>query len=76
MKPDRKPAKPQPQPKAPKKPERPMVALKKKNYLIMAAGVAVIAIGFISLSGGSITLAPILLLLGYCVVIPVGLLLK
>lgn len=74
MKPDRKPA--PPPPKAPKKPARPMIALGRKNYLIMGAGVLVIAAGFIFLSRGSITLAPILLVLGYCVVIPVGLLVK
>lgn len=77
MKPDRKPAKQQPiQPKAPKKPARPMIALKKKNYAVMGVGIATIVAGFISLSTGSITLAPILLVLGYCVIIPVSLLIK
>ncbi len=77
MKPDRKPAKQQPiQPKAPKKPVRPMIALTKKNYTVMGVGIATIIAGFISLSTGSITLAPILLVLGYCVIIPVSLLIK
>jgi len=78
MKPDRKPGKPQPQPqpKVPKKPARPQIALKKKNYIIMGVGLAVIIAGFITLSKGSITLAPILLVLGYCVLIPVSLLVK
>ena len=76
MKPDRKPQ-PQPlKPKAPKKPTRPMIALGKKNYAIMGVGLAVIIAGFITLSTGSITLAPILLVLGYCVLIPVSLLVK
>lgn len=78
MKPDRKsartqPAKPKP---AAKKPSRPMINLKKKNYAIMGAGIVTIIAGFISLASGSITLAPILLVLGYCVLIPVGLLVK
>ena len=78
MKPDRKPIKPQPvKPKpASKKPLRPMINLRKKNYAIMGAGLATIIVGFISLASGSITLAPILLVLGYCVLIPVGLLVK
>jgi hypothetical protein len=76
MKPDRKPAKPQPQPKAPKKPERPQIALGKKNYIVLGVGLVTIVAGFISLSGGSITLAPLLLVVGYCGLIPLGLLLK
>jgi hypothetical protein len=78
MKPDRKPARPQPVKTKPasKKPLRPMINLGKKNYAIIGAGVVTIAAGFISLASGSITLAPILLVLGYCVLIPVGLLVK
>ncbi|MBM3331757.1 DUF3098 domain-containing protein [candidate division WOR-3 bacterium] len=78
MKPDRKPAKSQPvKPKpASKKPLRPMINLSKKNYAILGVGLVTIAAGFISLASGSITLAPILLVLGYCVLIPVGLLVK
>ena len=76
MKPDRKPARPQPAKPASKKPLRPMINLHKKNYAIMGAGIVTIVIGFITLASGSITLAPILLVLGYCVLIPVGLLVK
>ncbi len=78
MKSDRKSAKPQPAKTKPvsKKPLRPMINLSKKNYAIMGAGIVTIVIGFITLASGSITLAPILLVLGYCVLIPVGLLVK
>jgi hypothetical protein len=78
MKPDRKQPKPQPQaqPKAQKKPLRPQIALKKKNYIVLGVGLVTIVAGFISLSGGSITLAPLLLVVGYCGLIPLGLLLK
>jgi len=78
MKPDRKPNKQQPaRPKpASKKPLRPMINLGRKNYAIMGAGIVTIVAGFITLASGSITLAPILLVLGYCVLIPVGLLVK
>lgn len=43
-----------------------------KNYIIFGAGLLVIILGYISLASGSITLAPILLILGYCVLIPVS----
>ena len=46
----------------------------RRNWQWLGAGAAVIIAGFIALSMGSITLAPILLVLGYCVLIPVGLL--
>lgn len=46
----------------------------RKNYYILLAGLAVIILGYISLAMGSITLAPILLVLGYCVVVPVAIL--
>ncbi|MBM3322043.1 DUF3098 domain-containing protein [candidate division WOR-3 bacterium] len=53
-----------------------MIALGRKNYAIMGLGLATVIAGFITLSTGSITLAPILLVLGYCVLIPVSLLVK
>ena len=60
----------------PKKKERPQIALTKKNYIIMGIGLATIIAGFITLSGGSMTLAPLLLVVGYCVLIPIALLVK
>jgi uncharacterized membrane protein HdeD (DUF308 family) len=47
-----------------------------KNYAIFATGIISIILGYIFLSKGSITLAPILLVLGYCVIIPVAIMLK
>lgn len=47
-----------------------------RNYLIFAIGILVIIVGYISLAAGSITLAPILLVLGYCVLIPVSIILN
>lgn len=44
------------------------------NYLIFLAGLVTIVAGYISLGQGSITLAPILLVAGYCVIIPVAIL--
>ena len=46
------------------------------NYILFAVGIFTIIIGFISLSKGSITLAPLLLIIGYLVFIPLAILLK
>lgn len=43
-----------------------------RNWLILGIALAVIVVGFIALASGSITIAPILLVLGYCVLIPIG----
>lgn len=40
---------------------------------VMFAGAAVaVGVGYLTLSHGSTTLAPILLVLGYCVLLPLG----
>lgn len=44
-----------------------------RNYLFLSAAVVSLAAGYWLLSRGSTTLAPILLILGYCVFFPVGL---
>ena len=43
-----------------------------RNLIVIACGLALIILGFVSLAAGSISLAPVLLVAGYCVVIPVG----
>jgi hypothetical protein len=43
------------------------------NYLLLAAGFVVVLLGYWLLSRGSTTVAPILLVLGYCVFFPLGL---
>ena len=43
-----------------------------KNYMLMGAAIVSIIIGYIALGSGSITLAPILLVLGYCILFPLG----
>ncbi|MGB9742386.1 MAG: hypothetical protein ACP5JB_05450 [candidate division WOR-3 bacterium] len=57
-------------------PAGPQLAFRRKNYLLLGAGLLTIIAGFISLNAGSITLAPVLLILGYCVLIPLALLWK
>ena len=55
---------------------RPNIQLKRKNWILMGAGVLTIVVGYIFLSKGSITIAPILLVAGYCVLIPISILVK
>jgi hypothetical protein len=46
------------------------------NRLILGLGIAVLVAGYVALSRGSTTLAPVLLVLGYCGFIPASLLLR
>jgi hypothetical protein len=46
------------------------------NSLLLGLGLAVVVVGYFALSRGSITLAPVLLVLGYVVLIPSSLLLR
>ncbi len=72
--------------KAIRKPKRTQkeepLPLGKENFIIMGVGVLVIIIGYLALAKGPIegflplVLAPILLVLGYCVIIPLGILFK
>jgi len=54
--------------------------LDKQNFMIIGAGIVVIIIGYIIMSQNSVdgflptVVAPIVLLLGYCVIIPYGIL--
>lgn len=48
----------------------------KRNWMFIGSGLGAIVIGFIALASGDITLAPILLVLGYCVLIPVGIMIR
>ena len=52
--------------------------LERENFIILGVGLLVIILGYVALSGNQVegfsqlTVAPILLVLGYCVIIPVG----
>lgn len=48
----------------------------RKNYLVFGLALIFIIIGYLALGMGSITLAPILLVIGYCVLIPIALIIK
>ena len=47
-----------------------------KNYILFGVAIIVIVIGYFLLGSGSMTMAPILLVLGYCVLIPVSIMIK
>ncbi len=42
------------------------------NYAFMGSGLVALTVGYLLLSGGSVTAAPLLLALGYVVLIPIG----
>ena len=52
----------------------------KVNYYLIAVGIGFVILGFIAMAEGSVegtlplVVAPILLVIGYCVIIPVGIL--
>ncbi|MFH1681760.1 MAG: hypothetical protein ABIH26_14100 [Candidatus Eisenbacteria bacterium] len=52
------------------------LAFGRRNYILFATGILVILLGFFLLSRNSITLAPILLVSGYCVILPLAIALK
>lgn len=43
-----------------------------RNWILLALGIAAIAAGYVALAGGSTVLAPLLLVLGYVVLLPLG----
>ena len=43
-----------------------------QNWALLAAGLAAIVVGYVLLAGGSTVAAPLLLVLGYVVLIPLG----
>ena len=47
-----------------------------KNYVLFGIAILVIVIGYFLLGSGSMTMAPILLVLGYCVLIPVAIMVR
>ncbi|KPK63680.1 hypothetical protein AMJ83_05615 [candidate division WOR_3 bacterium SM23_42] len=62
----------------PVKKESVLAAVKftKKNTLFFGIGLILVIVGFILLAAGDIVLAPILLVVGYLVFFPLGILLK
>ena len=58
----------------------PQLPLGRQNFLIIGIGIVVILLGYLAMLEGSVegflplVLAPILLVTGYCVIIPLGIL--
>lgn len=50
------------------------VRLGRKNWIAFGVAIAVIVLGYVFLANGSITLAPLLLVTGYCALIPYAIL--
>jgi hypothetical protein len=54
----------------------------KINYVILMLGVAVVIVGFLVMAAGdavsalSVTVAPIILFIGFCIIIPIGIIYK
>ena len=44
-----------------------------RNLVLLGGALAAVGVGYLLLAGGDTTLAPILLVLGYCVLFPLGL---
>ena len=57
-------------------PELESVPFSRLNYILFAAGLLVITAGWFLLRGGHISIAPIMLILGYCGIIPLAIILK
>lgn len=46
-----------------------------RNVLLLVTGIVVVLIGYVLLGRGSVTAAPLLLVVGYCVMIPLSIVL-
>lgn len=51
------------------------VILDRRNVLLLVAGIVVILAGYLLLGRGSVTAAPLLLVIGYCVIVPLSIVL-
>ena len=66
---------PTPQTAASAEPREGAVRFSLRNWIRLAAGLVAVVLGFVTLSGGSTVAAPLLLMLGYLVLIPLGIIL-
>lgn len=46
------------------------------NYILFAIGLIVITAGWFFLRAGHISISPVMIILGYCVIIPIAIILK
>jgi len=50
------------------------INLDKRNYIILLIGIGLITIGYLTMKTGDHTISPIILIIAYCVVVPLALL--
>jgi len=72
------PARPSPRTRSLRRPQEPDLGFTwgALNTALLLLGLGVLVAGYVALSRGSITLAPVLLVLGYCGLIPASLLIR
>jgi hypothetical protein len=63
-------------PAKPAKPATPTLSFSRVNGILLGSAAASIGLGYLLLARGSMTLAPVLLVLGYCVLLPIGIIKK
>ena len=64
--------------RGPRRPAEPDLGFRWRplNSLLLGLGMAVLVVGYLALSRGSTTMAPVLLVFGYCGLIPASLLIR
>jgi hypothetical protein len=60
---------------SPTEPRGDAVRFSPRNWILLLAGLAAIVAGYVALAGGSTVAAPLLLVLGFVVLIPLGIIL-
>ncbi|HKY59553.1 MAG TPA: hypothetical protein VJP59_00950 [Gemmatimonadota bacterium] len=65
-----------PRSRGPAKPATPTLSFSRINAILLGSAAAAIALGYFLLARGSMTLAPVFLVLGYCVLLPIGIIKK
>lgn len=58
------------------RPAAPTLSFSRVNAILLGAAAFTIGLGFLLLSQGSMDLAPLLLAIGYCVLLPIGIIKK
>ncbi|MGH7563045.1 MAG: hypothetical protein ACREK5_01290 [Gemmatimonadota bacterium] len=58
------------------KPTSPTLSFSRANAYLLGAAAGTIGLGYVLLAQGSMNLAPIFLVLGYCVLLPIGIIKK
>ena len=49
------------------------LSFRSRNYVLLGGALAAVGVGYLLLAGGDTAVAPVLLVLGYCVLFPLGL---